>query len=69
MVKAVKLERTAVLWQEGKWFVAECVELEVASQGRSEGEALRNLEEAVLLYLQDDETGEVRVPAGLGNPA
>jgi len=65
----VKLERTAVLWQEGKWFVAECVELEVASQGRSEGEALRNLEEAVLLYLQDDETGEVRVPAGLGNPA
>ncbi|HKZ51624.1 MAG TPA: type II toxin-antitoxin system HicB family antitoxin [Dehalococcoidia bacterium] len=65
----MKLERTAVLWQEGKWFVAECVELEVASQGRSEGEALRNLEEAVLLYLQDDETGEVRVPAGLGNPA
>ena len=65
----MKLERTAVLWQEGKWFVAECVELEVASQGRSEGEALRNLEEAVLLYLQDDETGEVRVLAGLGNPA
>jgi predicted RNase H-like HicB family nuclease len=58
----MKLELTAAVWQEDKWFVSQCVELGVASQGRSEDEALANLEEAVLLYLQDDETGETKAP-------
>ena len=58
----MKLELTAAVWQEEKWFVSQCVELGVASQGRSEDEALANLEEAVLLYLQDDETGEIKTP-------
>jgi predicted RNase H-like HicB family nuclease len=60
-----KLDLTAAVWQEGDWFVAECVELGVASQGRSEDEAMRNLQEAVLLYLQDDETGEIKAPLRL----
>ena len=62
---AVKLDLTAAVWQEGDWFVAECVELGVASQGRSEDEAMSNLREAVLLYLQDDATGEVKAPPKL----
>ena len=62
---AVKLDLTAAVWQEGDWFVAECVELGVASQGRSEDEAMSNLREAVLLYLQDDATGEVNAPPRL----
>jgi hypothetical protein len=41
---------TASVWQEGHWFVAQCREVEVASQGRSEDEALGNLAEAVLLH-------------------
>ena len=45
-----------LVWQEDAWFVAQCVELGVASQGHSEEEAMRNLEEAVVLYLQDDES-------------
>ena len=61
----MRVDLTAVVWQEEKWFVAQCVELGVASQGQDEGEALRNLEEAVLLYLQDDETGEIREPVRL----
>ena len=61
----MRVDLTAVVWQEGKWFVAQCAELGVASQGRDEEEALRNLEEAVLLYLQDDDTGEIREPVGL----
>jgi predicted RNase H-like HicB family nuclease len=61
----MRVDLTAVVWQEGKWFVAQCAELGVASQGRDEGEALRNLEEAVLLYLQDDETGEIQEPVRL----
>ncbi len=61
----MKLQLTAVIWQEDAWFVAECADLGVTSQGRSEEEALRNLKEAVLLYLQDDETGKVKTPPQL----
>jgi predicted RNase H-like HicB family nuclease len=46
---------TAAIWQEGDWYVSQCVELGVASQGRTEKAALRNLKQAVLLYLTDDE--------------
>ena len=61
----MKLDLTAAVWQEDDWFVAECVELGIASQGRSEDEAMSNLREAVLLYLQDDATGEVKAPLRL----
>lgn len=56
---------TAAIWQEGDWFVSQCVELGIASQGRTEKAALRNLKQAVLLYLADDETGEVKWPIKL----
>ena len=61
----MKLDLTAAVWEEGDWFVAECVELGIASQGRSDDEAMSNLREAVLLYLQDDATGEVKAPPRL----
>jgi predicted RNase H-like HicB family nuclease len=56
---------TAVVWQEGDWYVSQCVELGVASQGRTEKAALRNLKQAVLLYLSDDKTGKVSWPVEL----
>jgi predicted RNase H-like HicB family nuclease len=48
----MRLNPNAVVWKEGDWFISQCMEIDVASQGHSEEEALRNLEEAVLLYLQ-----------------
>ncbi|GAA0651322.1 hypothetical protein GCM10010174_88820 [Kutzneria viridogrisea] len=47
---------TAAVHQEEDWYVAQCLELDVASQGLSIQEALSNLAEAVELYL--DETDE-----------
>jgi len=44
---------TTIINQEGKWFVARCLELGVVSQGRNIEEAQRNLKEAVELYLED----------------
>ncbi len=41
---------SATVWQEGDWFVAQCLEVDVASQGVSEEEALTNLREALELY-------------------
>jgi predicted RNase H-like HicB family nuclease len=48
----MKQKFTASVWQEGKWFVAQCVEIDVASQGRSEQEALDNLREALELHFE-----------------
>lgn len=44
---------TALLTREGDWFVARCVEVEVASQGRTVEEALANLREALTFYFED----------------
>jgi len=44
----------ALLWKEGKWFVAKCVEVEVASQGKTKKEALSNLSEALSLYFEGE---------------
>jgi predicted RNase H-like HicB family nuclease len=40
----------ATVARDGEWFVAQCLEVDVASQGASEAEALDNLNEALALY-------------------
>jgi hypothetical protein len=49
---AMKQKFTASVWQEGEWFVAQCLEVDVASQGASEQEALANLREALELHFE-----------------
>jgi predicted RNase H-like HicB family nuclease len=44
---------TAAVHQEEDWYIARCLELDVASQGESVEEALTNLREAVELYLAE----------------
>ena len=46
----MKKELSASVWQEGEWFVAQALETDVASQGRSVDEALTNLREALELH-------------------
>ena len=43
---------TASVWQEDDWFIAQCLEVDVASQGGSEAEALVNLREALELHFE-----------------
>jgi predicted RNase H-like HicB family nuclease len=43
----MKQRVTANLWQKGKWFVAQCLEVDVASQGATQQDALENLREAL----------------------
>jgi predicted RNase H-like HicB family nuclease len=49
------LEFSAVVWREDGLYVALCPEFDVASQGKSVEEALRNLKEALALYLEDED--------------
>jgi predicted RNase H-like HicB family nuclease len=41
---------TASVWQEADWFVAQCLEVDVASQGETAEAALANLREALELH-------------------
>ena len=43
---------TASISQEGELFIAQCLEIDVASQGKSEDDAINNLKEALELYLE-----------------
>jgi predicted RNase H-like HicB family nuclease len=44
---------TAVVHREEAWYVAECPEVGVVSQGRTLEEAIANLKEATELYLEE----------------
>jgi predicted RNase H-like HicB family nuclease len=43
---------TASIGLEGEWFVAQCLEVDIASQGKTETEALANLREALELHFE-----------------
>jgi predicted RNase H-like HicB family nuclease len=43
-----------VVWKEGEEFVAQCLNVDIASQGNTIDEAIKNLKEAVELFLQDE---------------
>jgi predicted RNase H-like HicB family nuclease len=51
---------TAVIEKEGKWYVATCPELGVASQGRTVKEAHRMIQESVNLYLETASPVEIK---------
>jgi predicted RNase H-like HicB family nuclease len=44
---------TAAVHREDDWYVAQCLEVDVASQGQTVDEAIANLAEAVSLYLDE----------------
>lgn len=65
---------TAAVTQEARLFVAQCLEVDVASQGTSVDEALENLREALLVRFEEGLTNvrsspviaeiEIDVPVG-----
>lgn len=48
----MKKDLSFVVTQEDKWFVAQCLDIDVASQGQTEAEAIDNLRDALALYFQ-----------------
>lgn len=51
-----------VVWKEENIFVAKFLELELASQGKTQKEAIGNLKEALDLYLEDDKGSKLNFP-------
>ncbi len=48
------LQLKNIVWNEGKYFVAQCMNVDVSSFGDSKEEALKNLDEALALYFEDE---------------
>jgi predicted RNase H-like HicB family nuclease len=46
----MKRSFTASISQEGEWYIAQCMQVDVASQGATEDEALENLRDALELH-------------------
>ena len=63
--KQLKSGLHALLWQEDKWYVIKCIEVDIASQGKTQNEALKNIEEALSLYFEDE---KIIPPEKLTNP-
>jgi predicted RNase H-like HicB family nuclease len=48
------LHLTAVVTQEGDWYVARCLEIDAVSQGETLDRALANLRDVVEVYLEEE---------------
>ncbi|HEV2831399.1 MAG TPA: hypothetical protein VIQ00_10105 [Chitinophagaceae bacterium] len=54
-----------VVWKEGNYFVAQCLNIDVSSFGKNKEEALKNLNEAIELLIEDtpiDNLTEIEFP-------
>jgi predicted RNase H-like HicB family nuclease len=53
---------TAAISRDGDWFVAQCLEVDVASQGATPEEARDSLAEALALFFEDGDTDVGEAP-------
>ncbi|MDB5246426.1 MAG: hypothetical protein JWQ40_820, partial [Segetibacter sp.] len=52
-LKRMKVPLKNIVWKEGEFYVAQCLNVEVSSFGDTKEEALKNLQEALDLYFED----------------
>ena len=51
-----------ITWREDNLFVSKFLELELASQGKTRQESIKNLREALDLYLEDEDATKMHFP-------
>ena len=54
-----KMNLQNIVWKEGKYYVSQCLNVDVSSFGKTKKEALGNLNEALGLYFDGAETPQV----------
>ena len=50
----MKFKGTIIIRREEEWYVATCLENNIASQGKTIDEAIENLKEAIALFYEDE---------------
>ena len=53
---------TIIIKREEEWFVATCIENNIASQGKTIDEATENLKEAIALFYEDELEEKLMLP-------
>ncbi len=48
-----KIDLKSVVWKEGKYYISQCLEVDISSFGKTKNEALVNLQDALELYFED----------------
>ena len=51
----MSIKYNVIIQKEENWYVAKCIDNNVASQGKTIEEAMTNLKEAIELYIQNEE--------------
>ena len=51
----MSIKYNVIVQKEENWYVAKCLDNNIASQGKTIEEAMKNLKEALELYMQDEE--------------
>jgi len=54
-----KINFKNIVWKEGKYYVAQALNVDVSSFGKTKKEALENLIEAMELFLEDAKASDV----------
>jgi len=54
--KSIQFLFPTFITKEGKWFVAECPILNIATQGRTENEVKKNMKDLIKEYIKDPDT-------------
>lgn len=48
-----EIDLKSVVWKDGKYYVSQCLEVDVSSFGKTKKQALAMLQEALELYFED----------------
>lgn len=51
----MSIKCNVIIQKEEKWYVAKCIDNNVASQGKTIEESIKNLKEALELYYENEE--------------
>lgn len=51
----MSIKYNVIIQKEENWYVAKCIDNNIASQGKTIEEAIKNLKEAIELYYENEE--------------
>lgn len=54
-----RIDLKATVWKEGRHFVSQCLNVDVASFGSTKKKAMDNLREALELYFEDSDLSRI----------
>ena len=53
---------TGIIRKGEKFYIGECLEIDVVTQGKTIDETIQNLKEAVYLYFEGEKIGDIYLP-------